>query len=141
GDVGELANIMRSPELGAIGGADEVGLNAQFVAMLSDASHEDGADLQRLANFLGIILIVLETEDGAARHDFEVGELRKGADEALGQAVAQVLVVGVGGGVDEGQDGDGSNLLGFGLSAGDVHGEGSSGEQYDGRDSADQLLE
>ena len=74
--------------------------------MLRDAAHEHGADLELLPDLAGILLVALEAEHGAARHDLQVGHFRERADQAFGEAVAQVLVAGIGRGVYEGQDGD-----------------------------------
>ena len=69
------------------------------------------ADVEILADFLRIVFAIFEAEDGAAGHDFHVGKLRERADEAFGETVGEIFVVGVGGGVDERQHGDGSDFL------------------------------
>src|SRR4029077_974845 len=55
-DVGHLASIVRTPKLSAIPRIDQVGLNAQFAAMLRDTSHQNGTHLKLLANLLRELL-------------------------------------------------------------------------------------
>ena len=73
---------------------------------------QNGANLEGLANLAWVIFLSFEAEDRAAGHDSDVGQLRESADQALGQAIAQVLVVSVRRGVDEGQHGNGFDLRG-----------------------------
>jgi len=79
--------------------------------MLRDAAQQHRGDVEVLADFLRIIFAIFEAEDGAARHHFDVRQLRKRADQAFGEAVAEIFVVWVGGGVDEGQHRDGGDFL------------------------------
>ena len=82
-DVGQLAGVVRAPQLRAIGCIDQVGIDTHFVAMLRDASHENGANLERLANLARVILFSFEAEDCAAGHDLDVWQLRQRSDQAL----------------------------------------------------------
>ena len=79
--------------------------------MLRNASRQHRSDLELLPNFLRVVLVRLEAEDAASRHHFEIGQLRQRADQALGQAVAEVLIVRIGRRVNEGQHRDRVNLL------------------------------
>ena len=101
-------------------------MNAEFVAMLRDAAGEDGTDLESLADLSGVVLVFLETEDSAAREDLEARQLRKSADQAFGEAVAKVIIVGISGSVDERQDSEGVDASSGGLLAQEVDGGGAA---------------
>ena len=105
-----VAVVVGSPELAAVGGVDKVGFDGDVVAMLQDAADENRADAERLADLAGIVFFPFELEDRAARHDFQLWQLRERADQAFGEAIAEIVVARVGGGIDEGQDGDGGDL-------------------------------
>ena len=111
GDVRHFAFVMRAPHFRAVRGVDEIGLHGDRVAMLGDAAHQDRADVELFADFLRIVFAIFETEDGAAGHHFYVWQLRERANQAFGEAVAEIFVVGVGGGVDERQHGDRGDFL------------------------------
>ena len=51
--------------------------------------------------------MALVAVDGHQRDDFELRQLREGIDEAVGDAFTQVFRVGIAGGIDEREDGDG----------------------------------
>jgi len=112
GDIGEFAGVVRAPEFGAIGRIDQIGIDAEFVTVLGNATHNNCTNLERFANLAWVVFFTFETEDGAAGHHSEIGKLGESADETLGESVAEIFVVGVGGGVDEGENGDGSDLRG-----------------------------
>ena len=112
-DVGQLAGIMGTPNLGAIGRIDQVRLHTHLVATLGDAPNQHGAHLQPLANLARIFLAALEAKHGAARHDFHVGQLRERADQAFGQTVAQILIAAIGGCVDERKNRNRADLTRF----------------------------
>ena len=94
---------MRSPEFASVRSVHQVGLHRYFIAVLRNAAHQDRADLQLLADLLRIVVLSLEAEDRASRHHFKIWHLRQSADQALGQAIAKVFIVGIGGRVHEGQ--------------------------------------
>src|ERR1019366_7604010 len=98
-DVRQVAVVARSPDLGAIGSINQISFYRYAVTLLHDAAHEDTADLKSPSDFSRIILVAFETEDGAPCHDLEIWQLRKCADQTLGQAVAEVFIAGIGGGV------------------------------------------
>src|ERR1035441_9639525 len=102
-NVGLVAIIVSAPKLASVGGIHQICLNRDMVAVLHDAAHQNCAHPERVANFLRIVLLPLVAEHGAARHHLKVGQLRKTADQAFGQAVAEILIVGVSGGIDEGE--------------------------------------
>src|SRR5436309_1373841 len=102
---------MRSPKLASVRTTHQVGLHSHFIATLGNAANQNRADLQLLPDFLWIVVLSLEPEDRASRHHFEIRYLRQGTDQALGQSVAEVFVVRIGGPVHEGQYRERVNLL------------------------------
>src|ERR1700722_7750973 len=80
-------------------------------AVLGDASYQQRAHLKGLADFLRIIFLTFEFKDRAARHYFEIRKLRERADQAFGETIAEIFVVGVRGGVHEGQHSNRANLF------------------------------
>ena len=139
-DVSQFALIMRPPKLAAIGRTHQIGLDADFIAALRDASHEQSTHLKRLPDLPRIILAPLETKRCAASHDLEVRKLRKRVNQALGQAIAQVIVVWIGSSVDEGQHGQGADSLCARSAAHEVQEGGRSRHQYHRRDAGKKIF-
>ena len=102
---------MRAPKLCPVRRIDQIGLHADLVAVLRNASHQHRSDLKLFPDFLRVILIALEAEDAASRHHFEIGQLRQRADQALGQAVAQIFIVRIRRRIHERQHRERVNLL------------------------------
>jgi hypothetical protein len=86
---------------------------------LRDTPDQNSFDLEVFSDFLWVVFFPLEAEGGAARHDFDVRQARETADQAFGNAIAQVFIAGVGCGVDKWQNSDGYDLAcsGSGFSA------------------------
>ena len=74
----------------------ELCANDESVALPKKSSSEDGADLQVASNFLRIGLFAFVAEDCAARSYAEIRKLRQVIREALADAIAEILHVGVG---------------------------------------------
>jgi hypothetical protein len=53
--VGQFSFGVRTPDLRAVRGIHQVGLNAESVTMLCDPAHQHCADLQGLTDFLRIV--------------------------------------------------------------------------------------
>ena len=68
---------------------DQLGLNAERVADLHNAATDDGPNFQFAAGPLRIYVLPLVTKYRAARNHFQVRDVRKIIDDALGDAVAQ----------------------------------------------------
>ena len=75
-------------------------------ALCITLSGEDGAHIQIATGSLRIDGAALETKYGALRHHAEFWDGGEDIDEARGDAVAEVFVLGVATGVVEGQDGE-----------------------------------
>ena len=73
--------------------------------MLRDPAGQDGADVQRRADRRRVGLEAAVAEHEAARNDADGAELRQAVDDALGDAVGQVVELRAGG-VDERQHGE-----------------------------------
>jgi hypothetical protein len=63
--------------------------------MLREAAKNKGVDTEFLADFDRFHLLSLEGEGGGARNDMQPAEARELVDQALRDAIAQVLVRGV----------------------------------------------
>ena len=96
-----LAELL-APELRFAGRVDELGLDVQDVGMLRDPARQDRADVQRRADRRRVGLQAAVAEHEAARNDADGAELRQAVDDALGDAVGQVVELRTGG-VDERQ--------------------------------------
>src|ERR1700724_1849414 len=82
---------MRSPQFAPVRSIHQISLHPHFIAVLGNAAHQNRTDLQLLPDLLWVVVLSLEPEDRASRHHFEIGHPRQGTDQALGQAVAEVL--------------------------------------------------
>ena len=74
-DIRRPAGVVRTPKLAAIGRVDQIGVDAQFVAMLRDAAHQHCTYLQALADLPRVIFLAFEFEDRASSHNFQVRQL------------------------------------------------------------------
>src|SRR5262249_41394337 len=119
-DVRQLAVVRLRPEVVAVGDVDQLGADPQPVAGLADAALQDGADAELFADLADVLVAALEGEGGGAGGDVQPLDPGQGADQLLGQAVAEVLVLGVGAEVAERQDGDGRGGGGRGRGGGEV---------------------
>ena len=99
------------PEVVAGRHVDELGGDAQLVAGFPDAALEDGADVQALADLPDVLGLALEGEGGGPSDDPQRLDVGQRVEDLLGHPVAEVLLLGVGGEVREGQDGDGGAVV------------------------------
>src|ERR1700722_12353892 len=94
---------MLSPDMAVVAGADQLGADTQRFPTLRNCALEDRADAHLATNRSRIRLFSFETEGSVSGHHLQVRELRQAVDEALGDAVAQVLRVRITAGVHERQ--------------------------------------
>ncbi len=105
-DVQDFAVILLAPELRARRRIDQIYLNVQGVAQLSHPSHHHRTDIEITTNLLRINLFPLVTESRAAPGDPQPLKLREAVDQALADAIRNVLRVRIGAGIGEGQHRD-----------------------------------
>src|SRR5205085_401342 len=78
---------------------------------LNDPAAEHGGDAEVVADFLWINVLALVAEYGVARLHFKLRQVGEAIDQRLGDAVAQVIGIGIAANVTERQDGYGINGL------------------------------
>lgn len=110
-NVCELAIVLSPPELRYFFCIHQFRLDVQTVAPLNDFPHEYRTDVEILSCLLGVYLLSLVAKCHTARHYSQVGQLSKAIDQALGNAVAEVLGVGIAAHVCKWQDSDRIDLL------------------------------
>jgi hypothetical protein len=103
--VHQLAVVLFAPQGGVVLHLDEFGAHGKVVGTLRHAAGQHGTDAEFAAYRARVGLLAFVTKDCATRHYLEVGQLRETADQALGNAVAQVVAIRGGAGVDEGEHG------------------------------------
>ena len=109
--VRELPVILFTPDLRGPRDIHQLRLDIQRLAALQDAPGEHRAHTELAPDFLRVNLLPFVTRDHAARHDAQIGNLRKAVDEAFGNTVGEILRVRVAALVREGQHGDGVDRL------------------------------
>ena len=105
-DVGELAVVGLRPEVVAVGGADELGCDADLVAGLAHASLEDRRDIQLGGDGPHVFVLALEREGGGSRGHVQAGHFCEQVEQLLGEAVGEIILVGIAAQVEQRQDGD-----------------------------------
>lgn len=71
---------------------------------MEDPARGNGRHTEGTADLLGILGAAFESKHGAARHHAEARQLRKTANDALGQTFAEVFHLGVAAGIGKRQD-------------------------------------
>ena len=105
-DVGELAVVGLGPELSPAL-VEELRRYAQLAARLAHAALQDVAHTEHRADALDPDGAVLERERGRAADHVQLTDARERVQDLLGDAVAEVAVVGIVADVGEGKHGDG----------------------------------
>src|SRR5262249_47236706 len=98
-NICQLAVVLFTPQPRAIDHVDQLRGNDQGIAPQNDSAHEYRPDREVPAYRLGIQCLASVAEYSAARHDSQFGQPREAADEALGDAIAEILHVRVGAGI------------------------------------------
>ena len=102
--LGGGANEPVAPDLRSIQGVDQFHLNHEGITLAREPRAYDRGDAQLLAGFQRIAGPHLERS--RARGDLEIGA-RQAIDQAFGDAVGQIVVAGVAGGIFKRQHGEG----------------------------------
>src|SRR5262249_17858378 len=93
-------------KLGAGGNVNEFRADAQQAAALHDSAGKNGANVELATYGLSVDGTPLVAEDGALGHHPEFWHRGQSIDQAGGDAVAEMLVLGVAAEVFERQDGE-----------------------------------
>jgi len=110
-DIGELAIVMLGPVVGAAHRVDKFGRDPQAIARLSHASFQDVAYAEFASDLLYVDGPPLVNEARMTRDDQEPPQPRKGGDDVLGNAIAEVVLLGIAAQVQKGQHRDRRLLL------------------------------
>src|SRR5262249_31678554 len=100
-NIGKLPLILLAPEVMIVASIDQFGADKEIFAMLNNPTDKDRLNFQFASDRLGLRRPPFVTENGGARDYGEVGHLSEAVDEAFGDAVAQVLEVGIPIDIDE----------------------------------------
>src|SRR6185503_9764852 len=111
----EFPVILLAPELRFVRDIYQFGLYVEGFAPLDYSACENCADIQIPADRRWINLLPLVTKDGAAGHYAQFGQLREAVDDALCNAVAQVVHVRILIRIGKGEDGKGVDRFGVAL--------------------------
>jgi hypothetical protein len=85
----------------------QLGLNVQAVTPLDHFPSQHRPHIQLAADFFGICFVPLVTKYVTSWHDTQRRDLREAVDQVFRDAVAEILGVGVGTDVDEGEHREG----------------------------------
>ena len=105
-DVAEPSVVALRPVMRSRDGVDQLGADAQPIAVAAHAAFEHVTDAELARNLAHIDCAVLVDEGGVAGDDEQPSDLGKTSDEVLREAVSEVVLVGVPAHVGEGQHRD-----------------------------------
>ena len=91
--VGEIAVVALRPEVTAGGHVDELGGDADVVAVLAHAAFDDVADAELLADLLVVDGFLLVDERGIPRDHIEPAQLRQRGDDVLADAFGKIFLL------------------------------------------------
>ena len=103
-DIGDLAIVTSAPQFGAVRDVNQVSFDVKGVAALGHLPRDYCLNVEIAPDLSRIYVTVLVGKHGIVRQHPEVGKLRKTANQAFRDAVAQVFGVRVVTGIDKGQD-------------------------------------
>ena len=95
------------PEVAIAAGIDEIGRDANLGPVVEERSLEHGVHVESFRNFPHGHLQSFVLHDGGAGYDTERRGAGQSGDELVGHSIDDVVLIGVLGQVDKGQDGDG----------------------------------
>ena len=102
-DVVEVAVEAFSPQVAAVLAVDQLGVDAHAIAGLAHASLQDRAHAEVLAHLRDVGRLALVGEGGVAGDDEQARNLGQIGDDVLGDAVGEILLLGIARHVVEGQ--------------------------------------
>ena len=108
--VRHLAVVAFRPEVVAVAGIDQLRGDPQPITHLLYAALENGVDIEPAPDLADIDILALEGEGGSAGDDEEGVDLGQRIDQFFRQALAEVLVAGIGAEIVERQNGNGWGL-------------------------------
>ncbi len=91
--VGEIAVVALRPEVTAGGHVDELGRDADVVAVLAHAAFDDVADAELFADLLVVDGFLLVDERGIPRDHIEPAQLRQRGDDVLADAFGKIFLL------------------------------------------------
>src|SRR5215469_4799863 len=105
-DIGQVAVVSLSPEMGAGGDIDKLAADAHALPGSAHATFEDIADAKVAANLLEIDGFSFVGECGIAGDDEKPAPFRQRRDDVLGNAVDKIFLLGIATDIVKRKDGD-----------------------------------
>ena len=105
-DVGDFAVEAAGPDLLATAAVDESCVELQALSVTTHAAFEHGRHAEPLGHVLGVDVATLEAERGRTCDDLEARHASEPVEHLLGEAVGEVLLLGIATQIGEGQYGD-----------------------------------
>ena len=94
-DVGRLPTVLLAPDLSLVARVDQLHADREVLAVLQEFARHDAAHTQCARHLQGVGVLALVPHGGGVRDDLQARELRQAADQALADAIGQVLLLGV----------------------------------------------
>ena len=94
-DVGQIAVVAIGPEMRPVLRIDQLRVDADALARLSDAAFENVGDVEAPAHLLHVGVLALVGEGRIPRDDRQRRDLRQIGDDVLGDAVGEVFLLGI----------------------------------------------
>jgi hypothetical protein len=92
--------------MGAIGGVDELRRDADAASRAPDASLEHHGDAERVGDPANVVCLTAKRKRRRAGDHFQSRHVREEVDDLFGEAVAEVIIVSVGGQIRERENGN-----------------------------------
>ena len=90
--IAHFAVIGLGPEMLVGCAANQLGRDANAIALFHDGAFDDGVHAQGSGDLRDGELGILETHHGGVRDDAQIVDVREAPDEGLGDAVGQVIL-------------------------------------------------
>jgi hypothetical protein len=99
-------HVLLAPHLRPVSPIDQLDADRETVIALQNPPGEDADDVQRTCHLLWVRVLTLVPGRGAVGDDLHPWQLRKAVDQALADAVGQIVLRGILAGVLERQHGE-----------------------------------
>ena len=112
--ISELSVVLIAPDLMIRARVHQFRAHCKLIASFRDPAREHRLHLQVTSGGLRVDIRPFVAEHGTARHHRDIRQLRQAIDDAFRNAIAQVVRIGIGAHVYEGQDcdrADGARLM------------------------------